>query len=356
MEAKKSTGVMPTPQSPAPAQVFNLDSPGSPPAAVEPIIPPVAQAPVVTIQSPLGVMSMAPETSILVDTPETFLKLVNERHNRNFTNLAEAMTLIDEFDAVNSRLGQAQTQEVNFNALSAIIESLPEHLSSLVQAHLDNKDTRQMMTDMVYNSDMNYTAGFEAQDPMKMVNHFTGAGYTKETFEALDAQAKNIMIASAKKEYDRNRAEVTNRPKPSQTVGVKLEQVKTSFNTTVNNLKTEFPTIDNAKVNQIASVLSQGVQTTFINPDGTFKPEAAVTIAYALYGKEMLTATKNTLATYLGQATSLADSKALETVAARSQQPIRPAAGGGVVPTNAVAQEVNKMTDYLRKGKSGFLQ
>jgi len=321
--------------------------------AVAPAPAPEGQA--VMLTTPLGDVPLSVEAPIIIGTPEAYIAEVNKVLKTNYTNLAEAMDVVSRLSDTQSQIDAANEAMLAHNTVMSTLNTLPEPLQNLIAAHLDGKDAVSLMSEMVNASSMNYNIPFEAQDQVGLINKYTGQQFTKEVYEALDPVTKSAITSMAKKEFERAKASATVSPvKASDRVSVNSATIKASFETSLQNLRKQYPQLDKAKEQEIATIMAGGIASAFTNPDGSFKPEAASQIAMAKYGDAIIQTYQKTLSDYMAKATSASDSKALENLAGRAVQPVRPAAGGGVPPSNPISEAADKTLSFLKGGKGGF--
>lgn len=170
----------------------------------------------------------------------------------------------------------------------AIFEGLPPEMIEAIQLHYKGEDYKKVFE---AGPKIDFTKPVEKQDPKKLVEAFFPGEFKDEDFEA-DEMPKDLKIA-LKASTDKFNSEKTAREQRAKTqveqAKRQSEAYKTSVSSSVKFLKTAFPEMAKDDLAEVEETLSSGqLMSKFLNPDGTYKPEAAKKLMLAEYGEQLI--------------------------------------------------------------------
>lgn len=206
------------------------------------------------------------------------------------------------FNSVGTWREQAQKGseiEKEYDALAADLQAMPPEIRNAVQLWADGEDyTQALMGD----ERLDFSDNFLNQDVENLVQHYLPEEYDEleELFEngeieeeyleerlLLLARTTKRMFTEDKIALEDEREQYALRQKHE------FQNMKKSALLSVENLSKAYPNFSKSEVSKIRTTLVEGkVDSLFMNPDGSYKDNAAELIAFASYGKKMLDSVK----------------------------------------------------------------
>jgi hypothetical protein len=243
-----------------------------------------------------------------------------------------------------------QLTEVSDRAagLEKVFTELPDVLYDAIQVWGKGQDWMGSLKDGLPNLD--YNKGFDKQ-VNTVVNHYFKGKFTDEQLnDTTDPIVSNaIDVAKTKFDLEKNQIE-SKRAATLERAEATAKAVKASVVGSVEKIEESFPEFDTRKKSEIKQLMLSGdLNSLFYKKDGTFKPEAAKMLAFALYGEEEITGQVSKAST---KAASKATTKALmETVNRGSEKPPATTQQTAAMPetpkeVEAVLKGLNRKTYY----------
>lgn len=201
-------------------------------------------------------------------------------------------TSVDKWRNDSQKLSESKEQ---FDELVDGIQSLPQNLRDSIAAYANGKDHYEAFGSP---ERLNYDLDFEKQDIDDIAEKYFPDDYAEVLAKLkegdldeddADAEIKKLakhserLYINDKKSLDTKRADYIREEK------ARVVRIKESANSSVENLKKEFPSFKPSDLQKIKKVLVDGTADSIIyNNDGSVKEQAAKKLALALFGDSIL--------------------------------------------------------------------
>lgn len=202
------------------------------------------------------------------------------------------------FSSVDTWRNQAQEgaeASKEYEALSADLQSMPIEIKQAVQLWANGDDYLEAFSG---NQRLDFSGSFRDQDVENLVQHYLEDEYNElvdkyndeklndEDFEdriELLARTTKRMFNSDKEALDKEREDFVKQQKEEH------ESFRQSALLSVENLGKAYPNFSKSEISKIRNVLVEGkVENLFTSSDGSYNDDAAELLAYAMYGKKMM--------------------------------------------------------------------
>jgi hypothetical protein len=206
------------------------------------------------------------------------------------------------FNSVGTWREQAQKGseiEKEYDALTADLQAMPPEIRTAVQLWADGEDYTQAL---MGNERLDFSDDFASQDVENLVQHYLPEEYDElaELFEngeleEEDLEERLLLLARTTKRMftEDKRALEDEREQYALRQKNEFQNMKKSALLSVDNLSKAYPNFSKSEISKIRTTLVEGkVDSLFVNPDGSYKDNAAELIAFASYGKKMLESVK----------------------------------------------------------------
>jgi hypothetical protein len=206
------------------------------------------------------------------------------------------------FNSVGTWREQAQKGseiEKEYDALTADLQAMPPEIRTAVQLWADGEDYTQALT---MEERLDFSSDFNNQDVENLVQHYLPEEYDElaEAFEngeleEEDLEERLLLLARTTKRMftEDKRALEDEREQYALRQKNEFQNMKKSALLSVDNLSKAYPNFSKSEISKIRTTLVEGkVDSLFMNPDGSYKDNAAELIAFASYGKKMLESVK----------------------------------------------------------------
>jgi hypothetical protein len=206
------------------------------------------------------------------------------------------------FNSVGTWREQAQKGseiEKEYEALTADLQAMPPEIRNAVQLWADGEDYTQALT---MEERLDFSSDFNNQDVENLVQHYLPEEYDElaEAFEngeleEEDLEERLLLLARTTKRMftEDKRALEDEREQYALRQKNEFQNMKKSALLSVDNLSKAYPNFSKSEISKIRTTLVEGkVDSLFMNPDGSYKDNAAELIAFASYGKKMLESVK----------------------------------------------------------------
>jgi len=206
------------------------------------------------------------------------------------------------FNSVGTWREQAQKGseiEKEYEALTADLQAMPPEIRNAVQLWADGEDYTQALT---MGERLDFSSDFENQNIENLVQHYLPEEYDElvELFDSGELEEEDLeerllllarttkrMFAGDKRALEDEREQYAIRQKNE------FQNMKKSALLSVESLSKAYPNFSKSEIAKIRTTLVEGkVDSLFMNPDGSYKDNAAELIAFASYGKKMLESVK----------------------------------------------------------------
>jgi archaellum component FlaF (FlaF/FlaG flagellin family) len=198
---------------------------------------------------------------------------------------------VNEWRGAASKLGELETR---YNNLVESVNMMPPELKGVVQQfYEDAKEGTENWKAMIATGPVvDYRKPVTEVPKETLINSFFPGKFTAE--ELMDGENKSVQIAyeSARDKYvsvQNQKREAAKRKVDSE--AQRLKNVSASIESSVSALGTNLPiaAFDDGRKGQIKTMMEDGTWVSqFLNEDGSYKPDAAQKIAFALHGPQTL--------------------------------------------------------------------
>lgn len=233
--------------------------------------------------------------------------------------------------------------EDKMERVDGLFDSMPKALLDSVTAFFNGDGDWDKHISDKPKFDFNKSA--EKQDKKSLVNHyfpnkFTDADWSLETTHP----GLDIAIEAAKNQYNSDKRELENQSATmTRQSQQRLELKKSSVASSLKNLNSSFPNLDNSVKKQIQKTLESGdINSLFFDKNGGFKDDAAEKLLLVLHGK-------GTIKSMMKLSEKRAETKTNEEILTRGNDKPKPSKGG-VSPKQVVNANVQKAIDALVGG------
>lgn len=326
-------------------------APTTPPAstAAAPLAPaPTAPAvnPIV-VKSPLGdqIYGGVPVEQVELKTFQDVQKFAKDFIGADIKEVKDFVPLFTQVKDWQSKATQTTELQKVVDNYKASIESLPKEVVLILDTALQSGDYKAVITNLQKKSALDYAKPFTDHDPINLANLYTGKTYTKETFDALDESSRSALTDSIRMKFDAERTEVLNFENNHKiATDQKLKSFQTSVDASISALVASNPGMDKAAIAEVKKAMQYGLSDVLYTKDKTYAPDAAEKVAMMLYGKQTITAQRETIGDIVKKISAQSETQATERILLRSD---RPPVSAGAPSNNLIAQMVAKATDFL---------
>lgn len=187
---------------------------------------------------------------------------------------------------------KAEEVQEKFDSLINGLNMLPMEIQSAILAWNKGDDYKTVFNR--YASNIDFTKDISAHDKKELVRHFYPDQFDKEDLEDFDDNphikaaydmVKKTLYPQAQQAIARQRADIEAEAETLKRV------VASSAKGSVVHLQESFPSIDDKELRKIEKMLSGDDSVLlglFKNRDGSYKKEAALTLAMALFGADQV--------------------------------------------------------------------
>jgi ribosomal protein L12E/L44/L45/RPP1/RPP2 len=234
------------------------------------------------------------EIKLNFEPPKEMLAFLNSRYG-----VKEAEKFFSSVDIWRKQAQEGAEVERMYDALSQDLQAMPAEIKIAVQKWANGED---YMSAFEMNQRLDFSTSWDNQDVEGLVQHYLSEEYDElvskldegdideDEFEdrmVLLARSTKRMFTEDKKALDEEREQLLDRQKNE------FQTMKKTALLSVENLSKAYPNFSKSEVSKIRAILVEGkVDDLFVNPDGSYKEDAAELVAYAMYGKKMLEGVK----------------------------------------------------------------
>lgn len=326
--------------------------PAKAPAATIEEIPvvktPVVNAPLI-VKSPLG-------EQVYGGTPIEQIKLTNFEDVKNFARDFAGVELkeVNDFVPLLNQLKEAQTKAAEadqykqlIEAQTSILNNLPPDVSLIMNAAIQGEDYKTVINKLQRKTVMDYDKPFESQDPVKVVNFYTGKQHTKESFDALDETVKDTLLDAVKLKFENDRSELSNlEVNTKKATEERQKKFLASVESSIAKMVLSNPNMGKTEISRVKQIMLGGIADVLFTKDKTYTPEAAQRIAMMEYGEAAITAQSETIGQLVAKMSNQAVSDEQAKILLRSDKPQQHSAP---VSGNAISAAVEQATGFLKK-------
>jgi len=223
--------------------------------------------------------------------PDEFTSLIEKEFG-----VKDANTFLNSAAKWRDQAQEATEIKKNNEAILSDLSAMPVELKTAINAWIADPISGEWINSITQQR-LDWSTSFENQDVEGLVQHFLPDDYdelvaefnadniNESEFEKqlmLLAKSTRRSFNESKQALEREAANYMEHIKQSRKV------FKDSAITSVNNLGKVYPHFTKSEMNKVRTALVEGrLDDLFINPDGSYKEDAAELVAYAMYGKKM---------------------------------------------------------------------
>jgi hypothetical protein len=262
--------------------------PGTPP----PVVPPGTPPPVVPPGTPPLVKSaffgdiVADPSNPPVETPQftdpgQLQKFIAEKLALGETSDVNAIIKqASEWKESSEKLNPVQAE---LTALRNSIQSFPSPIFNAITEWSEGKDWQTQLKGQV---SLDYNKPYESYDPKEMVSHFfPERQFTDEEVQKKDPSYTTLIGAAGRMYAMQKQSFETTRSQMMSDLDKTNQGFRDSVSKSFASFDGKYKAFDKSAVQKVRTLMEKdAVQTLFKNQDGSYKPEAAELLAFALEG------------------------------------------------------------------------
>lgn len=270
------------------------------PKAAEPAAAPVKASATTEQAAGSSVRSMFSKTTASQNeeeiTPENLLPALSKYMGMEIKDTQTAKTLFESIKKFRTDSQQVADLKTKLSENEQLYSKLPLQLKNVVAEFVNGGDWHGLLSSEAVNLDFMQDA--DKQNVKALIKFYhKDEAFVNEDFteEGLKDKRMQTLLSLAKKQFNLDKSNIeTERARITREADEKKIRFASSIESSVQNLRSEFPAFGETEVTEINSVLSTPgkLRDLFFNNDGTFKVEAAKRLAFALYGEEAIVNTE----------------------------------------------------------------
>ena len=255
----------------------------------------------------------APEVNIdnkPEETPEAFFDKVAKTYGFTVKSWDEALALVGKLKETETKLEETEVKVKDYEGL---VSSIPEDVKSVLADAFEGKDYRNTMK-QIASSSVDYNRTFDSYKDNVLIKMYN-PDLTDDDLEEMEEKTKDRLYDLSVKQYNLDRkvvldraAEFDKRQKES------AKMLLTSIDNSVNKLKEKYPSIKREYVDNIRNKMKTNYLANLLNEQNVWKEDAAIKIAMAEYGQNIIDDMTKQLQAEMEKNVKLAASSAREEV------------------------------------------
>lgn len=216
-----------------------------------------------------------------VETSEQFFERVSKLAGREVKTYKEAISVMNDPNKVSKEeLEQARLETDEYKLF---FQTMPDDLKIINAAYYQKKDYKEEIKNIVKGSVYTKPSSDMKKEELIVLHN---PEYTKEDLEDLEEREINALYKASKVLHDTEYNKIKEKTKAIETMQLDAAKKFTkSIDTAITNLKKEMPNLEADKLADVENTLRQGFQ---LMEDGQYKPNAAIDIAMAKFGKNFI--------------------------------------------------------------------
>lgn len=195
---------------------------------------------------------------------------------------------------------EKQKVEKEYTQILEDLGNMPQEIKDIVAAWANGDDFTQLFQE---GKRLNYSEDFEKQSTDRLVQHYLPEEYEElqEDFDAgdiskeeYDKQLRLLSRTTKRLFNDEKKSIAAERERLERKEKENIQNFNQSAKQSLEALQESFPNFNKTELNKINSILVDGnIEELFFNENGTYNKDAAVKIAYALYGSKIVEGVKS---------------------------------------------------------------
>lgn len=221
--------------------------------------------------------------------PDEMLELLDKRFG-----IKDTSTFFNSVETWRTQAQEATNIKKQYDAVVADISALPIEIKEAVDLWAKGEDHLKAFDKQTR---LDWGSDFEKQNQESLVQHYLTEEY-QDLKDQLDAEEIDetefkkqigIMAKSQRRVFNGDKQALEKeRADYAAKIANEEKLYKSSALASVTNLSKAYPNFTKSNLNKVRNTLVEGkLDDLFLNPDGSYKEEAAELVAYAMYGKQM---------------------------------------------------------------------
>jgi hypothetical protein len=308
----------------------------------------VVNAPI-TVKSPLGeqVYGGTPVKDVVLTSFTDVQNFARDYAGLELKEVKDLVPVFHQLKEAKEKAAEADQYKQLVEAQTSILNNLPPDVSLIMNAAIQGEDYKTVIQKLQRKSVMDYEKSFESQDPVRVVNFYTGKQHTKESFDALDETVKDTLLDAVKLKFESDKSELSNlEVNTKKATEERQKKFLASVESSIAKMVLSNPTMGKTEINRVKQIMLGGIADVLFTKDKTYTPEAAQRIAMMEYGEAAITAQSQTIGELVARMSNQAVSDEQAKILLRSDKPQQHAAPTG---GNVIAQLVEQQTSFLKK-------
>lgn len=313
--------------------------------------------------------------NIVIDTPLVNLKFESNNETTDITDdftdwknvtsfakkyeldLNEPKDLKKVFELIDKNKNELQEIKPQFEEyknktsfLESLITNMPPELGNAFVAWTENDPNWKQQLRVVQDAPFDITLPVDKQSELALVNHYGDEKYSNDEWEDMDEKTKKNILKPVKSLYVENQNQFLNyREAVAQNKQKKKEEVMSSVDLSILELKKSNPNISDVNLQVVKSKMLKGVQEDLFEKNGSYKKDAAEKIADMLFAKPTIAALAQHAEKMAKQAFAKGKSEGTEEVVVTGKDKAR--TSGTETTENANQKYIKEQTSFLKRTK-----
>ena len=314
----------------------------------EPVKPVKPNAPIV-VKSPLGdqVFGVPPATEIKLSSFADIAAYAKDVLGEEIKDIQDFATFFPKIKEMRDVAIKFENTEKELNTYKNAINNLPPDVSLILTAALQGQDHMPIIQKLTQKAVVDFDKPFASHDSLNLINHYTGKGLTKETFDTLDPSVQEALKSVAEVKYKADQDEYGSiKSNVKSAAEVRQKTFQASVDSSIAQMMANNPKMDKASIERVRQIMTSGLASSLFTSDKTYLPDAAEKIAYLEFGKQIVAEQAKTIGDIVSQIRSQTESETIENIVMKSDKPII-TGGSGNISKNVLDAEVKKATGFL---------
>lgn len=306
------------------------------------------------IKTPLGDI----QKEIKTEKPNVdIFNFIKEKTSLEFKNNEELIEKLNKLKELEANEELIKDNVRNKKIVDAITR-MPEDIKALVNAW-DNGQDYTTIGKSIFTDGLDFTKSPDSIDEFKLVSHYN-SDVTKDDFEEMDDKSKDLLVKSSKRLFnaDAQNYKLVSQQRERQT-NEYADRVVASVESTIKQLKKDFPNLTHSQVKEIETRLYQNPVADLVTNDGVYKDTAASSMAWMLYGKQtneqIISEMQNKVYKEIDEGIKKRTSEELEILAQQRGDKVEKIADAKDGQNDLVSKIKNQMNGLLREPSSVFV-
>jgi hypothetical protein len=314
----------------------------------EPVKPVKPVAPVV-VKSPLGdqVFGVPAATEVKLSSFADIAAYAKDVLGEEIKDIQDFATFFPKIKEMRDAAAKFENTEKELNTYKNAINNLPPDVSLILTAALQGQDHMPIIQKLTQKAVVDFDKPFASHDTLNLINHYTGKGFTKETFDTLDPSVQEALKSVAEVKYKADQDEYGSiKSNVKSAAEVRQKTFQASVDSSIAQMMANNPKMDKASIERVRQIMTSGLASSLFTSDKTYLPDAAEKIAYLEFGKQIVAEQAKTIGDIVSQIRSQTESETIENIVMKSDKPII-TGGSGNISKNVLDAEVKKATGFL---------